>query len=97
VDGRLQLTICFGVLRIATPVEADRRAYDPILEIEAQELATLVLDPVPRVPGRRHFGKNVRGRQERESRRSHAPIGPSSNVVPDAAPLRWHIQALQIS
>src|SRR2546425_421567 len=39
--GRLQLAICFRVLRIAAAVEADHRLDGPILEVEAQELAAL--------------------------------------------------------
>src|SRR2546425_12506735 len=39
VHGRPQLTIRLGILRIAAAVEADRRAYDAILQVETQERA----------------------------------------------------------
>src|SRR6266849_5191242 len=38
---RLQLAIGLRVLRVAPAVEADGGAYDPVLQIEAEELAAL--------------------------------------------------------
>src|SRR3989442_1396031 len=41
VRDRLQLAIGLRVLRVAPAVEADGGAYDPVLQIEAEELAAL--------------------------------------------------------
>src|SRR5438093_654551 len=41
IRDQLQLAIGLRVLRVATAVEADGGAYDPVLQIEAEELAAL--------------------------------------------------------
>ena len=69
---RRQLAVALGVLRIAAAIEADRRADDPVLQVEAEELAALrVAAEHEAVPARRE-ARRTRSRARTDPTRTNA-------------------------